>query len=275
MLNGRTLWFPGNTKKAVTLSYDDGVIFDEKLCEILAPAGVKCTFNIGSERGDCPRHMSIPECISLHRKYGHETAFHGANHMFYGATNEAQMVMDVVNDRVALEQATGDFIIGGAYPYGAYNEDVKTLLRLSGIRYCRTANSTNCFNIPTDWLEWNPTCHHASKDMMPLLEKFLAGNPWLAQVFYLWGHSYEFHDDNNWEIMEAFCNRIAGEPVWFATNGEIYEYVNAYNQLRFFADDSIVYNPTQMDVWFAELRDETPICVPAGKRVRVATGEVL
>ncbi len=273
MMQGRTLWFPGKTKKAITLSYDDGNIFDRRLCEIMAKHGVKGTFNINSAQSGEGRRMTTEECVELYQKHGFEVAYHGAKHLFYTCVSSSRVMLDIVNDRIALERACGDFVIGGAYPFGAYNHDVKEMHRFAGILYNRTTHSTYGFELPTDWLEWNPTCHHDHPEMMSLLEKFLAGKPWMAQVFYLWGHSYEFNDKDNWEVIEKFCERVEGAPVWFATNGEIYEYVNAYRSLRFSADERIVYNPTQMDVWFAEMRAEEPILVRAGKTINVETGE--
>lgn len=35
-------------KKAVTFSYDDGIVYDKHLVEILNKYGLKCTFNLNS-----------------------------------------------------------------------------------------------------------------------------------------------------------------------------------------------------------------------------------
>ena len=43
-----SLVFPGGKSKAFTLSYDDGVVQDRRLAELLRSRGLKCTFNIGS-----------------------------------------------------------------------------------------------------------------------------------------------------------------------------------------------------------------------------------
>ena len=40
--------FKGGKRKALTLSYDDGVVQDIRLTEILKKHGIKCTFNISS-----------------------------------------------------------------------------------------------------------------------------------------------------------------------------------------------------------------------------------
>lgn len=85
--------------------------------------------------------------------------------------------------------------------------------------------------------------------------------PWL---FYLWGHSYEFESDENWDVIEAFADIISNKSdIWYATNIEIYEYVNAYKQLRFSMDGSIVHNPTAFDLYF--VKNTRDFCIEAGK----------
>ena len=36
-------------------------------------------------------------------------------------------------------------------------------------------------------------------------------------MMYVWGHSYEFTDHDNWEVMENFCRRMGGrEDIWLS-----------------------------------------------------------
>ena len=42
------LRFPDYKDKAVTLSYDDGVVYDKKLIEIMNANGLRGTFNLNS-----------------------------------------------------------------------------------------------------------------------------------------------------------------------------------------------------------------------------------
>ena len=66
-----------------------------------------------------------------------------------------------------------------------------------------------------------------------------------CRLFYLWGHSYEFNDQDNWEIIEEFAKYVGGrEDIWYATNGEIYDYIEAFDRLVFSAQGDRVYNPT-------------------------------
>ena len=88
---------------------------------------------------------------------------------------------------------------------------------------------------------------------MNLAEKFIgekkAGEfPWL---FYLWGHSYEFEGNNNWNIIEEFAEKVGNrDDIWYATNIEIYDYVKAWNSLIWSSDQKLVYNPTATTLYF-------------------------
>lgn len=74
--------------------------------------------------------------------------------------------------------------------------------------------------------------------------------PFGLKLFYLWGHSYEFEQHNNWEVIRAFCEKMSGKKdIWYATNIEIVDYLNASRQLRTSADGHIVFNPTATDIW--------------------------
>ena len=53
------------------------------------------------------------------------------------------------------------------------------------------------------------------------------------------------------DLLCKICEKLSGnDDVWYATNGEIYEYVNAYKSLIYSADGTVVYNPTLLSVWF-------------------------
>jgi len=82
----------------------------------------------------------------------------------------------------------------------------------------------------------------------------------------LWGHSYEFDANKNWNIIEEFARYIGGkDDVWYATNGEIYDYCEAFKRLRFSVDGNTVYNPSAIDVFIFNYGKE--IVIPAGKTV--------
>lgn len=97
----------------------------------------------------------------------------------------------------------------------------------------------------------NPKALEYAKEFIALCPN----DTWLAdrqaKLFYLWGHSYEYDRDNNWELLDKLCGILAGnENIWYATNMEIYEYMMAYESLEFSSDNKIVYNPSLKEVWF-------------------------
>lgn len=255
--------YPGGLHKALTLSYDDGVEQDKKLIKIMKKYGIKGTFNINSgayapkgtvyEPGTIHRRMTEKEVSKLYVKNGMEVATHGYTHPFLTRIPANVCAKEIVEDKIHIEEQFGVVARGHAYPFGAYNETVEEILRNSGIVYARTVNSTHWFNLPENWLELNPTCHHDDPKLMELCDMFLNLNgDWgYPQMFYLWGHAYEFEANNNWNVIESFCEKMSGkEDIWYATNGEIYNYQEAFKQLRFSTDVTRVENPTAYDLWF-------------------------
>ena len=256
--------FPNGKPRALTLSYDDGVQQDARLIEIMQKHGLKGTFNLNSglyapigtvyEKGTVHRRMEMQQCTDLYKSAGMEVAVHGLTHPFLEQLPCNICTNEIIADRLNLEQQFGTIVRGMAYPFGTYSDDVVNVLKSCGIVYSRTVESTRSFDIPTDWLRLNPTCHHDDPELFELLNKFLATRTDRApQMFYLWGHSYEFERDDNWSVIEAFAEKASAQSdVWYATNIEIYSYIEAFNQLQFSADGKIVYNPTAITLWFMQ-----------------------
>jgi len=245
--------FPGGTLKAVTLSYDDGVRDDIRLVETMVKYGLKGTFNVntgsfGKEPGQ--RRLMRDEAYKLYTDNGMEIAAHGLYHRHPAWLSAPVNTYEMLKDRENLEELTGGIIRGLAYAYGNYSDEVVEVLRHCGYAYARTTVSTEKFDIPTDWLRMPATCHHRNPRLMELAQAFLESDNQpnyrkKPNLFYLWGHSYEFSDNNNWEIIEEFGKLVGGRnDVWYATNIEIYDYVTSFNSLRYSCDAKTVMNPT-------------------------------
>lgn len=264
----RYLRFPGGKIKAVTFSYDDGCPQDLRLSDTLTKYGLKGTFNLTNNE-----RISVDEVREHILDKGHEIAVHGASHMAPGITPVARGIRDVLDCRLYLEKTYNTIIRGMAYPdcgitRSANNvtyAEVKQYLKELGITYGRTLNGdNNKFEIPTDWHAWMPTAHHNNPKILEWADEFL--NPdenrkyKFPMLFYVWGHSYEFDNNNNWEHLDEICEKLSGkDDVWYATNGEIFEYVNAYYSLVMSADESIIYNPTLHTIWFSTKTDDYKI----------------
>ena len=268
--------FPGFKRMAVTLSYDDAVKQDRRLISIMKQHGLKGTFNVNagllSGNGN---HMTLDEAYALYTGSGMEVAAHGYKHLHLANVDSAIATYDVINDRVELEKLFDTVVKGMAYAYGNYSDSVVDILTMCGIEYARTVTSTEKFDIPTDWLRMPATCHHNNPRLMELAERFVEGKGqskhWIntPRLFYLWGHSYEFDNDNNWDVIETFAEYIGSrDDIWYATNGEIYEYVTAYDRLRFSADGQLVHNPSAVTVYIEYLNNQ--FAIAPGETVRIA-----
>ena len=79
-----------------------------------------------------------------------------------------------------------------------------------------------------------------------MLETFLNTPSYMnLPLLYVWGHSFEFERQNNWERMEYFLSKISSqESVWYATNIEIKDYIVAVRNLNISADQNMIYNPS-------------------------------
>ena len=84
----------------------------------------------------------------------------------------------------------------------------------------------------------------------------------------MWGHTSEFETRNSWELLDEICEKLSGaDDVWFATNIEIYDYVEAYRGLKYSADGTIVYNPSIFDIWFDV--NKTLVCIKSGEVLKL------
>lgn len=281
----RFLRFPGGKMKAVTFSYDDGIKEDIQLAALFDKYNLKATFNLNSHR-IAGAYLTAEEIQTRLLDRGHEIAVHGASHLAPGKLRPIEGIREVLECRTELENMFGIIVRGMAYPNsgitvfenGMTYETVKNYLQQLDIAYARTlAGDNNRFELPNDWHAWMPNAHHDNEKIFEYIEEFVgivndesvyyaARQP---RMFYIWGHSYEFERNGNWDRMEEICKRLAGrEDSWYATNMEIYDYVTAYRSLVFSADGKRVYNPTDKEIWF-EIIEDGMYCIKTGETICV------
>lgn len=274
-----TMRFPGGRDRALTFSYDDGIVQDARLVGIFVKNGLKGTFNLNAglvpaeEMTGGKRRLTMKQIVGLYPAAGMEVAIHGYTHPHLELMPAAQVTAELLHDREAFEAALGVPVCGMAYPYGSFNDTVIDCMKACGIKYSRTTVSTGGFGIPSDWLRLPATCHHNDERLFPLADHFVDAGPRPANndpwLFYVWGHSYEFDDADNWERIETFAARVGGHNhIWYATNMDIYEYVSAWRSLTFTTDGTVVTNRSSIDLW--GLADGKPVMIPAGRTTRLA-----
>lgn len=276
--------YPDGKAKAVTFSYDDGVPQDKRLVELFNKYSIKATFNFNCDfiRGD---NFSKEQIWEYFLSKGHEIAVHGANHRANGNSRPIEGIRDVLDCRLELEDKCDQIIRGMAYPdtgitqignFGSY-EQIKNYLIELDIAYARTlGGDNNSFMLPQDFYAWMPTAHHNNPNIMEYIEQFLnldiSSKAYHARrvprLFYIWGHSYEFDNNNNWEHIEEICQKFSNnDELWFATNIEIYDYVQAYKSLRYSADGHMIYNPTLLTIWIDI--DGKLCCIKSGETIKI------
>ena len=220
--------------KAVTFSFDDGVLQDKRLIQILDKYGLKCTFNLNSSylglNGFLDRNgrrvdhtkVSPDEVKEVYKN--HEVAVHTLTHPNLTGESEECVVWQVEEDRKALERLTGKTIVGMAYPSGANDDRVAEIIkRRTGVKYARTVTSTHNFDLQENLLRFNPTVYYIEDCLFDVANEFLGKNTDKPQLLYIWGHSYEMDAEYiSWQKFEELCKLLSGrKEIYYGTNSEV------------------------------------------------------
>jgi len=212
--------------KAITFSFDDGVVEDVRMVELLNKYGLKATFNINS--GLCgyknashgSKRLPMDELVELYE--GHEVSIHTKTH-----PPLTELTLDVLEDEInsdkkALEKHFGYKVVGMAYPFGEYNDDVVSILKKHGVLYARTVDSSYDFELQTDLLKYKPTSHILDPKVSDLVYTFLNDKQGGPKVLYLWGHSYEFQNETMWKSLKELFKKLSNHSdVFYGTNRDV------------------------------------------------------
>jgi len=222
--------FPGGKKKAFAMSFDDGAVQDIKLVGLLNKYGIKGTFSLSygkfattSKTMYKGKHIHRLDRDTARNIYvGHEVASHGFSHVRLTENNQSGAENEIFEDVKGLESLFNRRITGFAYPYGQYDDHTISILQQCGIRYARTAESSYGFRLPENLFKMQPTCRHTDTNLYTLLNDFLHATPVKPMLFLLWGHSFEFDGDDNWDMIEELCDIVSGrEELLYGTISEI------------------------------------------------------
>ena len=224
-------------KKAITFSYDDGVVQDIRLIELLNKYGLKCTFNLNSEllskkgmlirEGKRIAHYKIHTEDVKHIYEGHEVAVHTLTHPNLTQCDDKEIIRQVEADRLNLSELVEYEVVGMAYPCGGVNNDDRVagiIKKNTGVKYSRTITTNNCFDLQENLYRFNPTAYHLEfEKMMQLGREFVEFKPKEPKVFYIWGHSYEMdYGADYWVKLEEFFKLISNkEDIFYGTNKEV------------------------------------------------------
>lgn len=226
--------FPGNKRKALTFSFDDGVTQDRRLIELFNKYNLKCTWNLNSLSLDLPGticydgHQATHNKVSLYEVRdlykGHEIAVHTTYHPDLVKESDESVVRNIEDDRIFLEKLSNYPIVGMAYPFGTYDDRVVNLIKSkTKIKYSRTIWATYNFDKQDDLLRFRPTVHCMDFDNLNrLVDEFISLKPNEDKIFYIWGHAYEFDLYDAWDKFEDILKKLSGhEDIFYGTNKEI------------------------------------------------------
>ena len=223
--------------KAFTFSFDDGVMQDVRVIEILDKYGLKATFNLNSGKWGAKypyesngrmveRTILSPGQVRETYK-NHEVAAHTVTHFNLTELPDECVVWQVEQDCRMLQSLVGYEVQCMAYPCGGVNNDdrvAKLIKENTQIKISRTITSNYSFDLQENLLRFNPTLHFRDKRLFELAEEFINLQTDEPKIFYVWGHTYELDAcDGEWERFEKFCAMIADkEDIFYGTNGEIF-----------------------------------------------------
>ena len=225
-------------RKAITFSYDDGTTQDVRLAELFHKYGMKATFNLNSNllgqegtllrEGKTVNHTKIAAADVRSVYEGHEIAGHTLDHpRLPQIADDAEVIRQVEEDRLRLSELAGYEVKGFAYPCGGVNNDdrvAELIKNHTGIKYCRTITSNFSFDRQANLYRFNPTVYHHGerKELFELGENFLHLTPDTPQIFYIWGHSFEFDIRDDWGWFEEFLQMMSGkDDIFYGTNREV------------------------------------------------------
>ena len=260
--------YPNGKNKALTFSYDDGEVGDRRLVMLFNENGIKGTFHLNDGKFDTGNYISASEVRELYK--GQEVACHGVWHKHPLTLSTTEAMLEYTQNRVRLEDLTGGMVRGLSYAYGEYSDEIISVAKSAGLVYSRTVNSTYGFHLPADFMTWNPTLWHGDERLGEMIDSFLnLPDYYVLPLLYIWGHSFEFDRNDNWEIIENAVAGLSGDDdTWYATNIEIYEYITAVRGLVYSADGKTVYNPSAAKIWGRQ-HDGNVITIESGATVRL------
>jgi peptidoglycan/xylan/chitin deacetylase (PgdA/CDA1 family) len=224
--------------KYVIIGFDDNSSLDKKAVELLNKYRMKGTFFMNSGTIDKPGYITKEELKTVF--HNHEIASHTINHLNLTGLSIDEVEYQIKEDIEFFESYSDQSIIGLAYPFGEYNDEIIKICKTLGVKYARTLEGTKDFNPPKNFMVWNPTLHFSGlawntnederrkkgiKFMLDKLEEFLDDED--AELFHVWLHTWEFGSDlNKWDEFERLLRILSYEDVEVVTYKEYYDYRN-------------------------------------------------
>jgi peptidoglycan/xylan/chitin deacetylase (PgdA/CDA1 family) len=171
--------------KAITFSFDDAVLQDVRMVELMNKYNLKGTFNLNSELLGTGNFLTInSQCIAHYKLRsddikavyeGHEVAAHTLTHPSLKKVDDAEVIRQVEEDRKKLSDLVGYEVVGFAYPGGGRNFDERVtelIRRNTGVKYARATYSTYNFDLPKDLYTFDRLIRDGRKNLFETVVRF-------------------------------------------------------------------------------------------------------
>lgn len=203
----------------VVQSWDDGVVEDAQLTELLRRYRACATFNLnpglhrrqrafGWRYGD--QEVWRLGWDELREVYaGFEIANHSLNHPNLTDLAPLDLEREVRDSRRLLQDWFQQPIRGFCYPFGGFNPAVKAAVRAAGHSYARTVTEVEAVFPPADALELGVSCRFGDPAFW---NRYQCARD-RGGVFLFWGHSYELRSAALWADLEAKIAHITADPA--------------------------------------------------------------
>jgi len=241
-----------------TTSWDDGVLLDRKLADILNRRGMTGTFYVcPTQKKKERRLLSEGDIRALATE--HEIGAHSKTHPHLSQISTFTARREIEGSKTWVEDITRKPCTMFCYPYGDWNEEVKKIVKEAGFTGARTVEELQfChrdpFLLPTS-LQILPfprrrgfeKIWHWADPLGPLRSRYRrlrklhvplrSCTSWLKLAtylfhhalttkqpfFHLWGHSWEIEKYDMWDDLEWFLKMVgeAGEKVKHVTNSAL------------------------------------------------------
>lgn len=221
------------SKKIVTLSFDDGEIFDMRLAALLREYHLQATFYLCSgfdgDAGMCGdgrvyRKMKLEDVQETYN--GFEIGSHSYLHRGVLNTAPEKIIENIRKDIDLFSTYTSRPIQCFAYPGGGVdNAAIETLSKFEPIRFARTIPVPNySFAPPQSPYACTPAAHMFDPNLEQIISEFEAAPNDSTQILHIFGHSYEivWHQLDGWQRIEKLFQRLAALDARFLCNADAY-----------------------------------------------------
>ncbi|MGZ3578916.1 MAG: polysaccharide deacetylase family protein [Syntrophales bacterium] len=197
--------------------WDDGIVDDVHLTDILRRCNAKATFSLNPglnleerslgwiQEGREVWRLSIGELRDVYD--GFEICSHSMTHQCLADVSAERLDWEVRASRDILEGIFKRPVLGFCYPFNAYDERVKAALRSACYLWARGGHNDEGIFPPRDPFEYNFSCHFLSFDFWARFNEAKGRNA----VFSFWGHSCEIISEAMWQDLAAMIEKISSE----------------------------------------------------------------